>query len=100
MCAFVCNTSLTYLLAQQNLAVRAVHCGALHYASPLIAPEQTLLCEVNGQTAGRQQVSVCNDNALVTFQRGSFHTRLESSVGPEQFPQKWEVTIVSLETLK
>lgn len=96
----VCNTSLTYLLAQQNLAVRAVHCGALHHASPLIAPEQTLLCEVDGQTAGRQQVSVDNDHALVTFQRGSLHAGLESDVSPEQLPQKWKEKTVNLDTLK
>lgn len=84
---FMFQTSLTYLVLWQDPSVRAVQGSSLHQASLLVAPEQTILCEINDQAAGWHKVGASNDSPVFPLQRGTFHHRMDSCIGPEQLPQ-------------
>lgn len=67
--------------------MRTIQGSRLHNPPPQVAPEETILCEINGQPTRRHQVSAGNEDTASPLQRGTFHHRLSTSISPEQLPQ-------------
>lgn len=72
------NTSLTYLVSQENPSIWTIQGSGLHHTPHLVAPEQTILCEIDGQAAWWCKVGASNDDTVFTFQRGCFHNGLHA----------------------
>lgn len=81
------HTSLTYLVVQQDLSVWTIQGSGLHNPPPQVTPEETILCEIDGQAARRHEVGACNDNTAFSLQRCTFHHRVITNISPEQLPQ-------------